>query len=184
MTVVEGVIAEALIAGGSEVFGLDGLLQPIRQERPARLATMERQLLLINERPGVKVVDTTLDETVPGSGRFRLTVKVETWRLYGAAGLDNMGSVSSGPWQGSANLALNSLVLPGDSLSVSGSFVPGHPRELRYGRLAYELPLAPTAGRSASPPRTARSGRGTCAAMSATARGATRWRHGFPTPRS
>lgn len=141
VTVVEGVIAEVRIAGGSDVFGLDGLLEPIRQERPARLATMERQLLLINERPGVKVVDTTLDETVPGSGRFRLTVKVETWRLYGAAGLDNMGSVSSGPWQGSANLALNSLVLPGDSLSASGSFVPGHPRELRYGRLAYELPL-------------------------------------------
>ncbi|TAJ33863.1 POTRA domain-containing protein [Bosea sp. (in: a-proteobacteria)] len=141
VTVVEGVIADARISGGSAVFGLDNLLEPIRQERPARLATMERQLLLINERPGVKVVDTTLDEIVPGSGRFRLTIKAETWRLYGAAGLDNMGSVSSGPWQGSANLALNSLVVPGDSLSVSGSFVPGHPRELRYGRLAYELPL-------------------------------------------
>jgi hemolysin activation/secretion protein len=141
VTVVEGFIAEAQIAGGSEAFGLDLLLEPVRQERPARLATMERQLLLINERPGVKVVDTTLDEIVPGSGRFRLTIKAQSWRFYGAAGLDNMGSVSSGPWQGSANLALNSLVLPGDSLSVSGSFVPGHPRELRYGRLAYELPL-------------------------------------------
>jgi hemolysin activation/secretion protein len=141
VTVVEGFIAEAQIAGGSEAFGLDLLLEPVRQERPARLATMERQLLLINERPGVKVVDTTLDEIVPGSGRFRLTIKAQSWRFYGAAGLDNMGSVSSGPWQGSANLALNSLVLPGDSLSISGSFVPGHPRELRYGRLAYELPL-------------------------------------------
>lgn len=141
VTVVEGVIEQVSISGAGAAFGLEGLLDPLTREHPSRLATLERQLLLINERPGVKVVDTTLDETSPGSGRFRLGVKTETWRLYGAAGIDNMGSASSGPWQTSASAALNSMLLPGDSLTISGSFVPGSPREMRYGRIAYDLPL-------------------------------------------
>ena len=33
------------------------------------------------------------------------------------------------------------MLMPGDSLTVSGSFVPGSPREMRYGRIAYDLPL-------------------------------------------
>lgn len=141
ITVVEGAIEQVSVSGAAAAFGLERLLAPLTEERPSRLATLERQLLLINERPGIKVVDTTLDETSPGSGRFRLGVKTESWRLYGATAIDNMGSSSSGPWQASGSVALNSMLMPGDSLTVSGSFVPGSPREMRYGRIAYDLPL-------------------------------------------
>lgn len=141
VTVVEGAIEQVSVSGTDAAFGLERLLAPLTEERPSRLATLERQLLLLNERPGIKVVDTTLDETSPGSGRFRLGVKTESWRLYGAAAIDNMGSASSGPWQSSGSVALNSMLMPGDSLTVSGSFVPGSPREMRYGRIAYDLPL-------------------------------------------
>jgi hemolysin activation/secretion protein len=141
ITVVEGVIEQVNVSGAAPTFGLERLLAPLTEERPSRLATLERQLLLINERPGIKVVDTTLDETSPGSGRFRLAVKAESWRLYGASAIDNMGSSSAGPWQASGSVALNSMLIPGDSLTVSGSFVPGSPREMRYGRIAYDLPL-------------------------------------------
>lgn len=141
ITVVEGAIEQVSVSGAGAAFGLEHLLAPLTEERPSRLATLERQLLLINEQPGIKIVDTTLDETSPGSGRFRLGVKTESWRLYGATAFDNMGSSSTGPWQLSGSVALNSMVMPGDSLTVSGSFVPGSPREMRYGRIAYDLPL-------------------------------------------
>lgn len=141
INVVEGVIEQVSVSGASAAFGLEPLLASLTEERPSRLATLERQLLLINERPGIKIVDTTLDETSPGSGRFRLGVKTESWRIYGATAIDNMGSSSTGPWQFSGSVALNSMVMPGDSLTVTGSFVPGSPREMRYGRVAYDLPL-------------------------------------------
>jgi len=141
ITVVEGVIEQVSVSGANAAFGLEPLLEPLTEERPSRLATLERQLLLINERPGIKIVDTTLDETSPGSGRFRLGVKTQSWRIYGATAIDNMGSSSTGPWQVSGSVALNSMVMPGDSLTVTGSFVPGSPREMRYGRIAYDLPL-------------------------------------------
>nr|WP_047577487.1 POTRA domain-containing protein [Methylobacterium sp. ZNC0032] len=141
VTVVEGVIEQVSVSGADATFGLQRLLAPLTEERPSSFASMERQLLLINERPGIKVVDTTLDETSPGSGRFHLGVKTKSWRLYGATAIDNMGSSSSGPWQASGSVAINSMLIPGDSLTVSGSFVPGSPREMRYGRIAYDLPL-------------------------------------------
>ncbi len=141
VTIVEGVVEQVSISGPAGTFGLERLLTPLTKERPARLATLERQLLLVNETPGIKVVDTTLDETSPGSGRFRLGVKTESWRVYGSAAIDNMGSRSVGPWQASGSVALNSMLMPGDSLTASGSFVPGSPHEMRYGRIAYDLPL-------------------------------------------
>lgn len=141
ITVVEGMIEQVSVSGANAAFGLEPLLAPLTEERPSRLTTLERQLLLINERPGIKIADTTLDETSPGSGRFRLGVKTESWRFYGAAAIDNMGSSSTGPWQVSGSIALNSMVMPGDSLTVTGSFVPGSPHEMRYGRIAYDLPL-------------------------------------------
>lgn len=97
VTVVEGVIEQVSVSGADATFGLQRLLAPLTEERPSSFASMERQLLLINERPGIKVVDTTLDETSPGSGRFHLGVKTKSWRLYGATAIDNMGSSSSAP---------------------------------------------------------------------------------------
>jgi hemolysin activation/secretion protein len=140
--VIEGVIEDIVVKGDEDgAFGLQDLLAPIAGERPARLATLERLLLLANDRPGLRVADTALDEIVPASGRFRLTVSVQPWRVYAAVGVDNMGSRAVGPWQASASVAINSLILPGDSLVLSGSFVPGSSRELRFGRASYDAPL-------------------------------------------
>jgi hemolysin activation/secretion protein len=140
--VIEGSIEDIVVRGDeSGVFGVQALLAPIADERPARLATLERRLLLANDRPGVRVTDTALDEIVPASGRFRVTVSVQPWRVYTATGIDNTGSSAVGPWQASASVALNALILPGDSLALSGSFAPGSSRELRFGRASYDVPL-------------------------------------------
>lgn len=142
VAIIEGAIAEIAVKGDPEgTFGVEAVLSPVSQEAPSRRSTLERQLLQLNERAGVRVTDTTLDEIAPSSGRFRLTVTVQNWRAYAAAGIDNFGSRAVGPWQGSANVALNSIVLPGDTLAISGSTVPNSTREMRFGRISYDAPI-------------------------------------------
>ena len=97
ISVIEGVIADIAVKGDPDgTFGVASVLSPVAQETPSRRPTLERQLLLVNDRPGVRVSDTTLDEIAPSSGRFRLTVTVQTWRAYTAAGIDNLGSAAIG----------------------------------------------------------------------------------------
>ena len=117
------------------------MLDAVLAERPARLATLERQLLLINARPGVRVLDTSLEEIGTASGHFRLIVSLKTWHVFTSLGVDNLGSSSVGPWQSYATAAFNSYLAPGDSLVVNLSTTPGDPRQLGFGRLAYEVPV-------------------------------------------
>jgi hemolysin activation/secretion protein len=140
--IIPGSIVELVVKGDeADRFGTRAMLAAITAESPARLSTLERQLLLVNDLPGVRVGDTTLEEIGTASGRFRLTVMVESWRLFTTAGFDNGGSEAVGPWQAYFGAALNSLLLPGDSLALNLSSIPGTNRELRYGRISYEAPL-------------------------------------------
>jgi hemolysin activation/secretion protein len=142
LQVIEGSITEVALKGdGAEQFGIRPLLGPVLAESPSRLATLERQLLLINGRPGVRIVDTELEEIGGATGHFRLIIGVKTWHIYTSFGLDNLGSSSVGPWQTYATGAFNSYLLPGDTLAVNLSTTPGDPRELAFGRLSYDVPV-------------------------------------------
>ena len=140
--VIEGSIVDLAIKGDDTGrFGLQTLLDPIRAERPSRLATLERHLLLANERAGVRVADTALEEIGTATGNFRLVVFVKTWQVYTSWGIDNLGSSSVGPWQTYATGAFNSYLAPGDSLALDLSTVPTDPRQLAFSRLSYEVPV-------------------------------------------
>ena len=142
INVIEGSIAEVVLNGDNIArFGLPAMLEPVRREHPARLRTLERQLLLINDRPGVRVVDTALEEIGRTSGRFRLVVFVKTWSVFTSFGIDNLGSSAVGPWQSYATAAFNSYLTPGDSLVANLSTIPADPRELAFGRLSYDVPV-------------------------------------------
>ncbi len=142
LQVVEGGIAEIVLKGeGAEQFGVRPLLGPVLAEQPSRLPTLERQLLLINGRPGVRVTDTELEEIGLGSGRFRLVVHLKTWRIFTSFGIDNLGSSSVGPWQTYAAGAFNSYLAPGDVLAVNLSTIANDPRQLAFGRLSYDVPV-------------------------------------------
>ena len=91
LQMIEGSITEVALKGeGAEQFGVRRLLDPVVAEVPSRLATLERQLLLINGRPGVRIADTALEEIGVASGRFRLVVDVKAWRIYTSFGIDNL----------------------------------------------------------------------------------------------
>ena len=142
LQVIEGSITEVALKGdGAEQFGIRPLLDPVLAECPSRLATLERQLLLINGRPGVRIADTALEEIGGATGRFRLIVQVNAWHIYTSFGIDNLGSSAVGPWQAYATGAFNSYLAPGDTLALNLSTTPGDPRELAFGRLSYDVPL-------------------------------------------
>ena len=140
--VIEGSITELVLTGDdAEQFGVRPLLNPLLAERPSRLATLERQLLMINGRPGVRITDSQLEEIGGATGRFRLIVQLKTWHVYAYVGLDNLGSASIGPWQTYATGAFNSYLLPGDSLTLNLSTIANEPHELGFGRLSYDAPV-------------------------------------------
>src|SRR5450432_431676 len=92
LRVIEGSITEVVLTGdGAGQFGIRQMLDPVVAETPSQLPTLERQLLLINGRPGVRIADTAIEEIGVGTGRFRLLVDVKTWHIYAAFGLDNLG---------------------------------------------------------------------------------------------
>jgi hemolysin activation/secretion protein len=139
--IIEGSIAEVTLEGeGAEKFGIRSFLDPVLAEHPSRLATLERQLLLINGLPGVRITDSALDEIGGPTGRFRLIVHLSVWHVYTSFGIDNLGSPSVGPWQGYATGAFNSYLLPGDTLALNLS-TTANPRELGFGRLSYDAPV-------------------------------------------
>ena len=107
----------------------------------AHLATLERQLLLINGRPGVRIADTALEEIGTASRLFPPDRLLKTWHIYTSFGLDNLGSSAVGPWQSYATAAFNSYLRPGDTLALNLSTTPGDPRELAFGRLSYDVPV-------------------------------------------
>jgi hemolysin activation/secretion protein len=142
IVVVEGSITEVALKGDdAEKFGVRPLLDPVLAEHPSRLPTLERQLLLINGLPGVRIVDSAIEEIGGTTGCFRLVLFLKTWHVYAWLGLDNLGASSVGPWQSYASGAFNSYLLPGDSLAVNLSTAPNDPRELGFGRLSYDTPL-------------------------------------------
>ncbi len=140
--VIEGVIVQAELKGeGAEQFGVRPMLAPVLAETPSRLATLERQLFLVNGRPGVRITDTALEEIGGSTGRFRLILHLKTWHIFTSFGLDNLGSPSVGPWQTYATGAFNSYLVPGDTLAVNLSTIANDPRELGFGRLSYDAPV-------------------------------------------
>jgi hemolysin activation/secretion protein len=142
LQVVEGAITDVVLKGeGAEQFGIRPMLDAVVAERPALLATLERQLLLINGRPGVRIEDTALEEIGTATGCFRLTVYLKTWHFFTSFGIDNLGSSAVGPWQSYATAAFNSYFAAGDSLVVNLSTTPTDPRQLAFGRVAYDVPV-------------------------------------------
>jgi hemolysin activation/secretion protein len=142
LQVIEGSLTALELKGeGAEEFGVRQMLSPVLAEQPSRLATLERKLLLVSARPGVRIEDTALEEIGNASGHFRLIVLVKTWHVYTSFGVDNLGASGVGPWQSYATAAFNSYLTPGDTLAVNLSTTPGDPRELAFGRLSYDTPI-------------------------------------------
>jgi hemolysin activation/secretion protein len=142
LQVVEGYIEDVVLTGGAaRSFGVDKFTVTLTKERPLRLGTLERTLLLLGDLPGVRIKDTVIEELGQATGRFRLTVHLETWRVFGSIDLDNRGTPEIGPLRTFATTALNSVLVAGDVWVVDAAAVPQSPQELAYLGGLIELPV-------------------------------------------
>ncbi len=140
--VIEGFI-EKVIFDGEEAngFGLQKLMKPILAERPLKLSTMERHLMLINDTSGIRVTDSTLDEIGEGSGRFSLTISIDSWHTWSWLQLDNRGTNDVGPLQTYSSFALNSYFSKGETIGIDLSTIPDNPQASQFGRFSVDLPV-------------------------------------------
>jgi hemolysin activation/secretion protein len=148
IAVIEGSVTAIDVKGDRATeFGVERALKPIIGETPSRLATFERHLLLASNLPGVRILDSALEEIGETSGHFRLTVTVATSRASATVAGDNLGSSSVGPGEGFLTTTLNSMLVPGDGFAGSASTVPDKPDELAFGRAAYDAPVGANGAR-------------------------------------
>lgn len=140
--VVEGAITDVQIKGNNvKKYGLASYFEALARERPSRLKTVERALLVANDVPGLRIADAAFEEIGSGTGRFRLIVSVETWSVFISSGIDNFGTYAAGPLQSFSSVNFNSALTAGDALDLGVSTVPDAVKDLKFGRLSYDLPV-------------------------------------------
>ena len=140
--VIEGYVERVTIRGATptEEQALHSYMAQLDGERPLRLKTLERSILIAKDLPGIAVSPSIapLDEA---AGRYELVLIVEPRSLSGYVASDNRGPRYLGPWEAEASGAMASLVVPFDQLSTYLLTVPNAPRELLAGGIVYDAPI-------------------------------------------
>ncbi len=139
--VIEGYVAQVKIQG--EVRGLRSIIEGygrnIAADRPARIETFERYLLLMNDLPGVSAHATIEpDRLEVGAADLIVDVTHKSVSLLGSA--DNRGTKFIGPYELRAGTSLNSLAGLYERLDVQYVGTPDLD-ELNYGEVRYVQPI-------------------------------------------
>jgi hemolysin activation/secretion protein len=142
LRVIEGAITRVAFEGErSQDLDLQGYVERILDQRPLALATLERQLLLIEDLAGVSVLDSRVRPVADRPGDYELIVTLDVDRFDLLTYLDNRGTHSIGPLELWTALGANSALGTGERLQVGSFVVPDQPRELRYYEALYSQPL-------------------------------------------
>lgn len=133
---IEGYIA-AVQSTGLDQVDADAQFAPAFTERPTRLATFERSLLLLADRYGRRVTSTRLaaDDSEPARYTLKLEVKLipVAWRVFG----DNRGDGFQGPEQGLLAVSLNSPFGANDRVIAQLFTAPADTSELFFADVGY-----------------------------------------------
>lgn len=109
--VIEGFVDEVIIEGATEDQReyLDYASEKIKAERPLNARTLERYLLLANDRFAIKVT-STMRPSEKTSGASTLILKVEEApKVDGGASIDNRGTTAVGKTQIYGDISVNGL---------------------------------------------------------------------------
>jgi hemolysin activation/secretion protein len=119
--VLEGSISEVVVQGdiGPVQQLVKNYLNHLLRERPIKLKTVERYLLLANDIPGL-VVKGILRPAPDSVGAAQLVATVERKAVDASVTVDNLGSSYTGTWEFGATASLNSLTSLGEGFSLGG----------------------------------------------------------------
>ncbi|MCG3652171.1 ShlB/FhaC/HecB family hemolysin secretion/activation protein [Aliarcobacter butzleri] len=141
ITIIEGKYSEIKLNNNSLVNNdtLQSILDNIKSNDIINVEDIQRALLLINDRAGVKVTSSSLEAGKEAGSSNLVVDTIATPKVNGYAVTDNYGSRFTGYNRIQALANVNSLSSVGDKLTISGLVSNG--ADLKNGKLAYELPL-------------------------------------------
>ena len=141
ITVVEGRYGTISTDGPEEVAqGAKRFLQPLSPGDAIYTPKLERQLLILEDQPGITVTPVISPGSEPGSGDLSVDVAT-TPRFTGQIGVDNHGNRFSGENRLRATATANRLLTLGDQLEITGLYTN---EDLWLGHINYQIPLGVT----------------------------------------
>jgi hemolysin activation/secretion protein len=139
--IVEGYVSSVSVEGVDPKVQerIKAYLRNVEGEKPLKLATVERGLLLSNDLPGATATGV-LRPAPDAAGASDLVVSAAQPKFQGGIAGDNRGSRFSGIWTVSGDLEANSLIAGGDQLMGD---VVASPNSLEQigGDLRYRAPI-------------------------------------------
>lgn len=139
--VIEGYIDQVDYKG---VENKRALLEPyaarIKAERPLRISTLERYVLLINDISGIGI-DPKLRPVQEDEGRYALVLDVGYKGADALAFLNNRGTPSAGRLQGWTSVGFNSVFGLAERIQFGFFTTPNQPEELLYFEGSYTQPI-------------------------------------------
>jgi hemolysin activation/secretion protein len=119
MVVLEGYVSDIEYQGdvGPVQALIESYLDHVLTERPLKLSTLERYLLLAKDIPGVSV-NSVLRPSADEVGAAQLVVTAERKRFDGLVMVDNIGSSFTGEWEAAGSVAANSFTRFGENLTL------------------------------------------------------------------
>lgn len=144
MQIVEGFIDRYLIDGNLKgtATAVEQYLAEVLKDKPLRLTTLERALLLINDLPGIQA-KAVLTPSVVTEGASTVVVLLQQHLWDGAATWDNRGTKYLGPEEFSLSGSLDNIFnAPGQSTINAKSGT--ETREFTSYQLAYQGYIAPS----------------------------------------
>ncbi len=139
LRVVEGVLNKVVVEGETsypESF-LHEQVDTLRPGEILQFGNLERELLLLNDMPGLSARAVIRPGEAPGSSDLHLLTSEE--RFEGQLVVDNHGRDMIGEWRSTVSAALNNPGGRGDQLS--GSVTRSEAGLVTAGALGYSLPL-------------------------------------------
>ena len=134
--VFEGYVADVKFEnGGSDA--LKRYFEPVLNEKPARLSTIDRVITLAKDLYGVTLKSPQIQPMPDNPRAYRLVIPVERHRFSATASIDNRGTKAVGKLQTYLTVSANSLLSTGDQLTVGFFTVPNQPKELLFGNASY-----------------------------------------------
>ncbi|WP_332107327.1 ShlB/FhaC/HecB family hemolysin secretion/activation protein [Serratia ureilytica] len=144
--IVEGYYGNITVDNDSQI--RDGVLRwqlsNVRSGMPITDAQLERNLLLLNDIPGVLINSTLSAGPRPGTTDWQIRATPGA-RVDGVLQADNFGDAYTGEYRGSASLGVNNPLWLGDRLDLR---LLSSDKHQRYYRMAYQLPVSPWATRA------------------------------------